>query len=92
MIVYIMAFAISIILIWLSEHKIKSQKYKKLFLVLAVLPLFIISAIRYNVGQDYIKRYTNDYRALASGKDVTNLEIGFKIIDYICLIFTKEPY
>lgn len=92
MIVYILAFAISIILIWISENKIKSQKLKILFLILVALPLFIISAIRYNVGQDYIKRYTNDYLALAQGQDVTNLEIGFKLIDYICLIFTKEPY
>ena len=28
---------------------------------------------------------------LQNGEKVTNLEIGFKIIDYICLIFTTEP-
>lgn len=92
MIIYILAFLISIILIWISEHKIKSKKIKILLMVLAVVPLYIISAIRYDVGTDYIKRYTNNYITLSQGKDITNLEIGFKIIDYICIFFTKEPY
>ena len=92
MLVYILAFLISIILIWVSEHKIKSKKIKILLMVLAVVPLYVISAIRYDVGTDYIKRYTNNYITLSQGKDVTNLEIGFKIIDYICIFFTKEPY
>lgn len=92
MCVYIIGFLISLILIWISQNKVKSKKSKIALMILAVVPIFIISAFRYDVGEDYIKRYTNDYLNLAQGKDVDNLEIGFKIIDYICLIFTKEPY
>ena len=54
--------------------------------------MFFISAIRYNVGTDYEKRYVADYYTLLEGKNVGNLEIGFKAIDYLCLFFTKEPY
>lgn len=92
MIIYILAFLLSIFLIWISKNKIKSKKVKILFMILAVLPLFLISAFRYDVGTDYIKRYTNDYLDMAKGKQIGNLEIGFKLIDYICLFFTKEPY
>lgn len=92
MIVYLLGFLISIVLIWVAEKKVESKKIKILLMILAVLPLFLISALRYDVGTDYIKRYTNDYLNMAQGKDISNLEIGFKLINYICLIFTKEPY
>lgn len=92
MLIYILALMITILLIWILEKKVKSQKVKLLLMILAVVPLFMISAIRYDVGTDYLKRYTNDYISLAHGGAVDNLEIGFKLIVYICLIFTKEPY
>lgn len=92
MYIYIITFLITILLIWLAENKIKSPKSKKILLILAIVPMFLISAIRYNVGTDYSKRYVADYYTLSEGNDVENLEIGFKAIDYICLFFTKEPY
>ena len=92
MTIYITSFLLTILLIWLAENKAKSQKVKIILMVLAVIPMFIVSAIRYNVGTDYNKRYVADYLTLTQGKDVINLEIGFKLIDYICLLFTKEPY
>lgn len=80
------------LLVWLAENKIESKKIKNIVMILSILPLFLISALRYDVGTDYIKRYTSDYLNMAQGKDISNLEIGFKVINYICLIFTKEPY
>ena len=92
MYIYIIMFLLTIALIWLAENKAKSPKVKTALLVLAIVPMFLVSAFRYNVGTDYDKRYAYDYYRLAKGYDVDNLEIGFKTIDYICLLFTKEPY
>lgn len=92
MYIYIITFLLTIALIWLAENKAKSPKVKTTLLVLAIVPMFLVSAFRYNVGTDYDKRYAYDYYQLAKGHDVDNLEIGFKTIDYICLLFTKEPY
>ena len=88
----IITFLITILLIWLAENKAKSKTIKTIVLILAIMPMFFISAIRYDVGTDYDKRYMADYYTLAEGKNVGNLEIGFKVIDYICLFFTQEPY
>lgn len=92
MYIYIITFLITILLVWLAENKAKSRKNKIILLILAVVPMFFISAIRYKVGTDYEKRYVADYYTLLEGKNVGNLEIGFKAIDYLCLFFTKEPY
>ena len=92
MYIYIITFLITILLIWLAENKAKSKTIKTIVLILAIMPMFFISAIRYDVGTDYDKRYKADYYTLAEGKNVGNLEIGFKAIDYICLFFTQEPY
>ena len=92
MYIYIIMFLLTIALIWLAENKAKSPKVKTALLVLVIVPMFLVSAFRYNVGTDYDKRYAYDYYRLAKGYDVDNLEIGFKTIDYICLLFTKEPY
>lgn len=92
MLIYLLGFFISLLFLWLSQKKAKTEKAKIIFRILAVLPLFLISALRYDVGTDYIKRYTNDYLAMAQGKQIPNLEIGFQFIDYLCLLVTKEPY
>ena len=92
MYIYIITFLNTILLIWLAENKAKSKTIKTIVLILAIMPMLFISAIRYDVGTDYDKRYMADYYTLAEGKNVGNLEIGFKVIDYICLFFTQEPY
>ena len=92
MIIYIISFLLTILLIWLAENIAKSKKIKIILMIAAVIPMFLVSAIRYNVGTDYNKRYVANYVDLAQEKPVDDLEIGFKFIDYICLLFTKEPY
>ena len=92
MAIFIIGFLLTILLIWLVQNKAKNKRTKIILMVLSILPMFLISALRYNVGTDYNKRYVSDYLSLANGNDVENLEIGFKVIDYICLLFTKEPY
>ena len=60
------------------------------FAFLSFLPLFFVSAFRYNVGKDYEGTYRIGFEAIASGGDVKNFEIGFKLINRFVLFFTKD--
>lgn len=90
--IYIISFFLTILFIWLAKTKVKSKKTKITLLIIAVLPMLLVSALRYNVGTDYGKRYVANYDMIREGIEVEDLEIGFKIIDYICLIFTDDSY
>lgn len=90
--IYIISFFLTILFIWLAKTKAKSKKTKITLLIIAVLPMLLVSALRYNVGTDYGKRYVANYDMIREGIEVEDLEIGFKIIDYICLIFTDDSY
>lgn len=91
MAIYITMLLISVISL-IAASKVQ-KKWKKITLyVLSVIPFFLVSAFRYDVGTDYLKRYWYDYNRMVQGKNVSNLEIGFKIIIKICIIFSKEPY
>ena len=46
MIVYLIGFILTIILLYISEYKVKSKRKEFLLRVVAVLPLLVISAIR----------------------------------------------
>lgn len=92
MVIYIVGFLITLLFLWLLQNKAKTKKTKIILMILAVLPLFTISILRYDVGTDYLKRYVTDYFDIAQGRDIPNLEIGFQLIDRVCLMFTQEPY
>ena len=81
---------ISLIFLILAE-KMKKKELKLLMYILAVVPFFLVSILRYDVGTDYLKRYVYDYNRMAEGINVENFEIGFKLLIQICLIFTKSP-
>lgn len=92
MIVYIIATMISVGLAYLSS-KINNKKIKIAVEILSALPLFIVAAIRYNVGTDYSHTYTDRFIWRATnGHDLSAVfEPGFiKIIDFI-LLFSKNP-
>ena len=91
MIVYILMLLISILFIYISQKQTKKWA-KILCYIMAAMPFFIVSAFRYDVGTDYIKRYTYDYNRMLKGINVPNLEILFKAIMYFCMIFTTKPY
>lgn len=91
MIVYILMLLISILFIFISTKA--DKKWKKIICyILAGLPFFLVSALRYDVGTDYLRRYNYDYNRISQGIDVKNLEIGFKLIIRFCLLFTQESY
>lgn len=89
MIIYILMLAISIFFAFLSK-KVKNRKLHILIAIMAALPFAIVSSIRYDVGTDYLYRYVNDYNVLLKGGDVTNLEIGFKLLDKFCILITDN--
>ncbi len=89
MIFYVVIFTIVIILAMLSQKEMTKSK-KFLFAFLSLFIIFLISAIRYDVGTDYFYRYVPDFNTILMGGDVLNLEIGFKILIKICLLFTKD--
>lgn len=91
MIVYILMLLISILFIYISQKQTKKWA-KILCYIMAAMPFFIVSAFRYDVGTDYLYRYTNDYNRMLKGANVSNLEILFKAIMYFCMIFTTKPY
>lgn len=91
MIVYVLMLILSILFLIL-EKKAKKKWIKTICYIMAVMPFFIVSAFRYDIGTDYTRRYVFDYNRTLQGIDVPNLEILFKVIMKFCIIFTEEPY
>ncbi len=95
MAVYISATIMSVAISILSVYA--KKKGNKLFFyilaVLAILPLFCVSAFRYNVGTDYPYTYTKRFLWRANGADLSAIfEFGFIWLIDIILFFTKNPY
>lgn len=91
MIVYVLMLILSILFLIL-EKKAKKKWIKIICCIMAVMPFFVVSAFRYDIGTDYTRRYVFDYNRTLQGIDVPNLEILFKVIMKFCIIFTEEPY
>lgn len=91
MIVYICMLLISILFLYLASKTSKKGK-KIICYVMAILPFFAVSAIRYDIGTDYLNRYDGDYRKIGNGIDVYNLEIGFKLLIKFCNLITPKSY
>ena len=90
MIVYLIMLVISIIFLVLAQ-KTENKKLKIVYYILTALPFFLVSAFRYDVGTDYITRYTYDFNTMVKGTDIPNLEIGFKTMVKIIILFTTDP-
>lgn len=89
MYIYLMMLAISLLFCYLAED-VKNKKIKIILKILSAVPFFIISAIRYDVGTDYFYRYVPNFNSIAMGNDVVNLEMLFKIIIKISLLFSTD--
>lgn len=87
MIWYIPMLCISLLF---SELYKKTSKYKTLFLCSSALPFILISGFRFDVGTDYMYRYTPDFNWMAQGNDPKNIEIGFKLLMRCILFFTNH--
>ena len=90
MIVYILMILISLSLVIIAE-KVEKKPIKVFLYIVAVVPFFLVSALRFDLGTDYTKRYVTDYNKLFNGTDVKNLEIGFKWMVVMCTKITQDP-
>lgn len=89
MIIYILMILMSLTFAFISK-KSPNKKLNILFGIISAVPFAFVSAIRYDVGTDYLYRYVNDYNMLLNNKDVNNLEIGFKLLDKLCILITDN--
>lgn len=92
MLVYITGLIISILLGWLAMHTKSYHSGKKFWAVLfSALPLFLIAALRYDVGTDYMFTYVPYFRYLSWGKNLRNMEPIFRWINQF-VIFLGGHY
>ena len=89
MIIYILMILISTIFSFIAK-KVKNKTIYILCAIGSAIPFALVSAIRYDVGTDYMFRYVYDHSVLLRGIDVPNLEIGFKLIDKFCILLTDH--
>lgn len=90
MYIYIIMLVISLIFTYFYMNCKDNKKIKTIFAILSALPFVFISAIRYDVGTDYLYRYVPDFLTIKNGGHVANLELGFTFLDKICLVFSKD--
>lgn len=87
MLPYIMLFLVSLILTFISYKLPKDRKNGGIFLAFIVfLMFFIIQAIRYDVGTDFLGTYTKEYYNVLYGHISNKLDIGFVFL-YKLIIF-----
>lgn len=90
MIVYSMMLIISIFFATIVFRS-KNKKNKIIFGILCAIPFIFVSAIRYDVGSDFIGRYTVAFLHIARGGIVSDYELGFHLLNKFCLMISKDP-
>ncbi len=94
MVVYITATALSILFAYISthignSHQLKSQAKRMLsrtFAFLSFLPLTLISAVRFNVGADFMS-----YRRMFMVQSFNPTEPGFALFARVLYFISKDP-
>lgn len=87
MLVYITGLLTAIPLGWCAMHTKSYHSGKKCWaVVLSSLSLFLIAALRYDVGTDYMFTYVPYFRSLSWGKNLRGMEPIFKWINQIVLL------
>ena len=86
MLVYTTGLLVSILLGWCAMHTKSYHSGKKMWAVLlSALPLFLIAAVRYDVGTDYMFTYVPYFRYLSWGKQLRDMVPIFHWINQIVL-------
>ena len=83
-----------IITIFFAYFAVKNKKNKKVyfgFSFLASMPFVIVSAIRYDVGNDFLNRYSQAFTHIANGGYVSTYEYGFYLLNKACTLITHNP-
>lgn len=86
MLVYTMGLICSILLGWCAMHTKSYHGGHRLSAVFfSALPLFLIAALRYDVGTDYMFTYVPYFRRLSWGKSLRTMEPLYKLINQIVI-------
>lgn len=89
MIVYVLMFSLSL-LFALLFFETTNKKLKYIFAICSALPFFIVAAIRYDVGTDYLFRYVPNYISMVNGENIGSLEFLCRILIKICIFISKD--
>lgn len=84
--IYVAAFILSLFFLHLY---VKSKV--NIFLMLAMIPLTLLSGLRYKVGTDYIDTYQISFYAIKNGFNVDGYDYGFTLLNKAILAFSNEP-
>lgn len=87
---YVGATVISILIAWIVKRFLGFEKHKALKMFIVLLPLTIVSALRYNVGWDY-EHYVEAYSGYVSYGDIYFDEIGFRGMIKFLANITEDP-
>lgn len=73
-----------------SLSSVRKQKHKYIaFLILAILPLGLISGFRYGIGTDYFYTYSPNFYKILNG-EYPYSELGFNLLNKFIQIFTHK--
>lgn len=89
MIVYILMFLLSLLFAFLF-FKTTNKKLKYIFALCSALPFFIVAAIRYDVGTDYLFRYVPNYISMVNGQIIDSLEFLCRLLMKFCIFISKD--
>ena len=105
MVIYFFLIILSLIGFIIFKDKKENDKYRKIYFIILCLIFTLVSAIRYNVGTDYLNTYGNALKWLSEGKNYNYeflfLKLNFFIIKChgtvwilmaICSIFTIPAF
>lgn len=86
MLVYTTGLIVSILLGWCAKHtKTYHRGNHRPAVFLSAMPLFLIAALRYDVGTDYMFTYVPYFRYLSWGKNLRTMEPLYKLINQIVI-------
>ena len=79
-----------IITIFFAYFAVKNKQNKRVYFVfsfLASMPFVIVSAIRYDVGNDFLNIYSQAFTHIANGGYVSTYEYGFYLLNKLIIYF-----
>lgn len=91
MIVYIVMLIITIFFAYFAVKNKQNKRVYFVFSFLASMPFVIVSAIRYDVGNDFLNRYSQAFTHIANGGYVSTYEYGFYLLNKACTLITHNP-
>ncbi len=83
MIVYSFAFCLSVLITWIFSHSVqyKKNKYMVFMVLVSGMPLFLVAALRYGIGTDFMS-YVSIYNNYSSQGVRGSYEVLFYLISY----------